>query len=140
MRGCFPLKIVQCVYLFVLIIYIYIYIIRGPYLIFQTPTQMLKIGFSLCSSQEIGSSLVSSRMIFQALRSDLFSFKFHSLRSKILKFPEFNLPIRAKRGQKPDEIITDVEFKYQPITVFPVFFSIISDKTRIFRKSKNVCS
>ena len=30
-------------------------------------------------------------MIFEALQSELFRFKFHSLGSKILKFPEFNL-------------------------------------------------
>ena len=30
-------------------------------------------------------------MIFEALQSELFRFKFHSLDSKILKFPEFNL-------------------------------------------------
>ena len=30
-------------------------------------------------------------MIFEALQSELFRFKFHSLSSKILKFPEFNL-------------------------------------------------
>ena len=30
-------------------------------------------------------------MIFEALQSELFRFKFHSLGSRILKFPEFNL-------------------------------------------------
>ena len=30
-------------------------------------------------------------MIFEALQSELFRFKFHSLGSKILKFPDFNL-------------------------------------------------
>ena len=30
-------------------------------------------------------------MIFEALQSDLLRFKFHSLGSRILKFPEFNL-------------------------------------------------
>ena len=30
-------------------------------------------------------------MIFEALQSELFRFKFHSLGSKILKIPEFNL-------------------------------------------------
>ena len=32
-------------------------------------------------------------MIFEALQSELFRFKFHSLASNILKFPEFNLSI-----------------------------------------------
>ena len=32
-------------------------------------------------------------MIFEALQSELFRFKFHLLGSKILKFPEFNLTI-----------------------------------------------
>ena len=36
----------------------------------QTPTQMLKSGFSMFSSQEIGSSFLSSQMIFEALYSD----------------------------------------------------------------------
>ena len=57
----------------------------------QTPTQKLEIGFSMFSSQEIGPSLVSFQMIFEALQSELFRFKFHSLGSKILKIPEFNL-------------------------------------------------
>ena len=33
-------------------------------------------------------------MIFEALQSELFRFKFHSLSSKILKIPEFSLLIR----------------------------------------------
>ena len=32
-------------------------------------------------------------MIFEALQSDIFRFKFHLLGSKILKIPEFNLTI-----------------------------------------------
>ena len=43
------------------------------------------------SSQEIGSGLVSFYMIFEALQSALFGFNFHSLSSKTLKIPEFNL-------------------------------------------------
>ena len=35
-------------------------------------------------------------MIFEALQSKLFIFKFHSLGSKILKFPEFNLGMDIK--------------------------------------------
>ena len=57
----------------------------------QTPTQKFKIGFSMFSSQEIGSGLVSFQMIFEALQSDLVRFDFHSLRSKLKKIPEFNL-------------------------------------------------
>ena len=40
-----------------------------------TPTQMLKSGFLILSSQEIGSSRVPFQMIFEAL----LRFKFHSL-------------------------------------------------------------
>ena len=54
----------------------------------QPPTQKLKSGFLRLSSQEI-----SSRMIFEALQFEIFRFKFHSLGSRILKFPEFNLPM-----------------------------------------------
>ena len=36
----------------------------------QTPTQKFKSGFSMLKSQEIGLSLVSSQMIFQALQSE----------------------------------------------------------------------
>ena len=50
--------------------------------------------FSIFSSQEIGSSLVSLEMIFQALYSELFKFKFYSLGSKIKKIPEFSLVIK----------------------------------------------
>ena len=42
----------------------------------QTPTQKLKSGFLMFSSQEIGSSSVSLEIIFQALQSELFRFKF----------------------------------------------------------------
>ena len=45
------------------------------------------------SSQEIGSSLVSFFMIFEALKSELYRSKFHSLSSKILRIPELNLCI-----------------------------------------------
>ena len=36
-------------------------------------------------------------MIFQALQSQPFIFKFHSLGSKILEIPEFNLSIRQHK-------------------------------------------
>ena len=47
----------------------------------------------MISPQEIGSSLVSFEMIFQALQYDLLRFKFHSPSPKILKTPGFNLSI-----------------------------------------------
>ena len=59
----------------------------------QTPTRKFKTGISIFSSQGMGSTLVSLRMIFKALQSELFRLKFHSLSSKIEKFPEFNLLI-----------------------------------------------
>ena len=50
----------------------------------QTPTQMLKSGFLMFGSQEIGSSLISFKMIFQDPQSE-----FNFMGSKII--PEFNL-------------------------------------------------
>ena len=52
-----------------------------------------KIEFSMFSSQEIGSNLLSFEKIFEALQSELSRFKSHSLSSKILKILEFNLLI-----------------------------------------------
>ena len=54
----------------------------------QTPTQKFKIRFSMLSSQEIGSSLVTLKMIFGAQQSELFRFKFDWLNTKIRKFPK----------------------------------------------------
>ena len=62
----------------------------------QTPTQKLKTGFLIFSSQEIGSGLVSFKMIFEALQSELFRLNFPSLSSKTLKIWEFNLMIYDK--------------------------------------------
>ena len=59
----------------------------------QTPTQKLKSVFSTFSSQITGSSSVSLEIIFYALQSELFSVKFYSLSSKILKLPGLNLRI-----------------------------------------------
>ena len=88
MRECLILKITQCIYL----IDLGHKFARGcpPT---QTPTQKLKSGFLKFISQEIGSSLVLLQMIFGALQSELFRFKFHSVGSKVLNFPEFNLLI-----------------------------------------------
>ena len=46
------------------------------------------------SFQKISSSLVSLEMVFEALQSELFRFKIHTLTSKIIKIPEFNLFIK----------------------------------------------
>ena len=59
----------------------------------QTPTQKLNNGFSIFIYQEIGRSLVSYEMIFEALQFELFRYKFYWLSFKILKIPEFNLNI-----------------------------------------------
>jgi len=59
----------------------------------QTPTQKFKNRFFIITSLEIGSSLVSFQMIFQALQSEIFSFKIQLLSSKTLKIPESNLAI-----------------------------------------------
>ena len=55
----------------------------------QTPTQ--KNGFDFQFPGNWFELSVSAKMIFGALQSELFRFKTHSLGSKILKFPEFNL-------------------------------------------------
>ena len=49
------------------------------------------------SSQEIGTGLVSFKMIFEALQFKLFRFNFYSLSSKILKIPAFSLFIYDKK-------------------------------------------
>ena len=59
----------------------------------QTPTQKFKNGFLIFSSQGIALRLVSLKMIFEALQSELLRFTFHLLSSKILKLPEFTLII-----------------------------------------------
>ena len=64
---------------------------NGIYSTSCQPTQKLKIEFSVSSSQEIGSSLVSFEMIFEALQSEIFRFKFRLLSSEIVKIPEFTL-------------------------------------------------
>ena len=61
----------------------------------DTPTQKFRSWFSVFSSQDIGSGFISFEMIFEALQSEPFRLKFQRLISKILKFPEFNLPINA---------------------------------------------
>ena len=63
----------------------------------MSPTQKLKSVFLILSYQEIGSSLVSFGMIFDALQSEFSWFKFHSLGSKILKIPEFNLIMKGEK-------------------------------------------
>ena len=45
----------------------------------------------MLSSQEIGLSLLSFVMIYEALQPELFGLKFHSLSSKILRILEFYL-------------------------------------------------
>ena len=57
----------------------------------QKPTQMPKKGCSTFGTQEIGPRSISFEIIFGALQSELFRFKFHSLGSKIQKIRNFNL-------------------------------------------------
>ena len=45
--------------------------------------------------KDVESSKVSLLMIFEALQSEIFRFKFHSLGLKILKIPEFNLYMKV---------------------------------------------
>ena len=72
---------------------IFWYIWKVCRILSQTPMQKLKSGFLTSSSQGIASSLVLFEMIFEALQSELFRFKFHAPSLKILKIPEFNLLI-----------------------------------------------
>ena len=71
----------------------------------QTPKQKVKIEFAMFGSQGIVSRLVSFKMIFETLQSQLIRFKFHSLGSKLQKIPEFNLFMSEnsllERGQMP---------------------------------------
>ena len=52
----------------------------------QAPSQKFKI-WSTVSSQKIGSSSVSLEMIFEALQSEQFWFKFNARSPKMLKIP-----------------------------------------------------
>ena len=72
----------------------HIHLPQGPRL-----TQKLKSVCSILSSKETGSSSVSLKMIFGALQFELFRFKIHSLSTKILKFPKFNLRRTYRSGQ-----------------------------------------
>ena len=66
----------------------------------QTPTRKFKTGISIFSSQGMGSTLVSLRMIFKALKSELFRLKFHLLESKLQKIPKFNLTISRQINRR----------------------------------------
>ena len=89
MRGCLILKIIKRIKLFMR--FNFVYKTNGIYSTSCQPTQKMKIEFSVSSSQEIGSSLVSFEMIFEALQSEIFRFKFRLLSSEIVKIPEFTL-------------------------------------------------
>ena len=65
----------------------------------------------MINSQGIGSDLVSFQMIFQALQFELFRFEFHSLSSKILWIPEFNLHINDSYHMCLIEITQNLEIK-----------------------------
>ena len=54
------------------------------------------------SSQEIGSSLVSFLMIFEAQQPELFRFIFRALSSKFPKIQEFNLTIGCHTSYEID--------------------------------------
>ena len=70
---------------------VYMKILSGDAHLPKHPRKCLKSVFSMSSSKETGPSLLSFQMIFEILQSELFRFKIHSVRSKILKIPEFNL-------------------------------------------------
>ena len=79
-------------------------------------------------------SLVSFQMIFEALKSDLIRFKFHSPGSKVLKISEFILTIshwkswsyskvtfRSYRMNIFDILILFSDFSHQSINLFQSF-------------------
>ena len=94
--------------------------------------------FPIFGSQEIGSGLISFQMLFAALWSELIRSKFHSLSSKILEIPEFNLVI----GEVNWEANTDLEnFSFWSISrsiIFESFWSTMLSETSSlnFRKGK----
>ena len=71
----------------------------SKFLTTQTPTQKFKNQFSMLSYQEIGSSLLLFQIIFEALQSELFRFKFHTL-SETLKTNIFIGPWTAEPWKK----------------------------------------
>ena len=90
----------------------------------QTPTQNLKSGFSMLSSKENGSILISFERIFEALQSELFRLMFHKLSSKILKTPEFNLNM-TQDGFQNDAHMLGLPHMYQyKLTSFGLSSSI----------------
>ena len=95
----------------------------------QTPTRKFKTGISIFSSQGMGSTLVSLRMIFKALQSELFRLKFHFLESKLQKIPEFNLRM-CKDFWWKSGFFGEVLFLRKPKV--RIFW-----KSPVFRKSKS---
>ena len=61
----------------------------------------------MLSSQEIRSSLVSFKVIFEALQSELFILMLHWLSSKILKIAEFNLNISKYQVFRRVELLSE---------------------------------
>ena len=74
----------------------------------------LSWGFFIFGSQGIGSNLVSFQMIFEALQSELFRFKFHSLGFKLQKISEFNLRmVKYCQLDKLIKLVSVILFKIQ---------------------------
>ena len=82
---------------------VYMKILSGDAHLPKHPRKCLKSVFSMSSSKETGPSLLSFQMIFEILQSELFRFKIHSVRSKILKIPEFNLKMFEIPNDATDE-------------------------------------
>ena len=63
----------------------------------RTPTHKLKSGFLMLRFQEIGSSLVSIRIIFEAPQSELQVSTYHQFRSNSVRdFQNFIVPVRCE--------------------------------------------
>ena len=69
---------------------------------------MLKSGFSMFNSQEIGPNYVSFKLVFETLQSEFNRFELHSPGSKILKISEFNLNIYLTRFPENNSILFEI--------------------------------
>ena len=82
-------------------------------------------------------------MIFEALQSEPFRFKFHSLESKILKISEFNLTIsscKALIGSRDHQISIKFETEFKYLDLFdPISTGLIVIMTQTTMKMPILC-
>ena len=103
----------------------------------QTPTQKLISEFSIFGSQlSLVSSLVSFQMIFKALQSELFRFKFHSMRLNGLPTFQFSTPKKQRYRSQIDEQVTvlnQVEYgEFDEHISFFIFWCLVFLRTKDF--------